>query len=143
MKDDEYYEEYVVEKKEKSLIEELEKFFETNFETIKMYEDMLKEANETNKMLLEIVPKVLGPEGVSVCKFSERVFPGDKVIIIRYDPRTQRIDLSIMGGEQGRPGIKVGVFNSMLRSAIELAESMLDDDGMLSKDGNRTGKIKN
>jgi hypothetical protein len=101
-------------------------------EEINKFNDIIKVANETNQLLMDAMPKVLGPEGASLCRTAERVFPGDKVILIRYSPSTKKAYLTIVPDENGKY-LKLEEFADMTRFAVGMANKMVDDEGRLSK----------
>lgn len=104
--------------------------------------DSLKTATETNQMLLDVVPKVLGPEGATLCRVAEQVIPGDETILIRFSPTTKKVYLSIIPDANGNY-MKIQVFSDLIRKALELARNMTDEDGTLSKNGSIDNKIEN
>lgn len=102
----------------------------------------LKVANETNNKLMEAFPKVLGPEGVALCKISEQIIPGDKVIIMRYSPTTKKVYLSVAADSEGKH-MKLEEFGGLVQKAIGLARDMTDENGRLTKIGSLDKKVEN
>ena len=105
--------------------------------------ETLKMANETNQTLMKALPKVLGPEGAALCKVSEQIIPGDKVIVMRYSPTTKKVYLSVTPDSEGKH-MKLEEFGGLVQKAILLAKEMTDEDGRLTKVGSfDNNKIEN
>ena len=133
-------------KAEAAIMEKEIEFSKKESEYLNRLDEMLKSlkmANETNLTLMEAFPKVLGPEGAALCKISEQIIPGDKVVVMRYSPTTKKVYLSVTPDSEGKH-MKLKEFGGLVQKAIVLAEEMTDEDGRLAKIGSfDDNKIEN
>jgi len=124
-------------KAESAIMEREIEFLKKENEHLKQLEELLKTlklANETNQTLIGALPKVLGPEGAALCKISEQIIPGDKVVVMRYSPTTKKVYLSVTPDSEGNH-MKLEEFGGLVQKAILLAKDMTDENGRLAKTG--------
>jgi len=107
-------------------------------ESIKAIGALLDENTKTIKTLTKAIPKVISREGATLCKLSELVFPDEKVLVLRFSPKTKRITIHVIADKLSHKN-----FENIMDNAKKIGKTMIDEDGMLTVSNHDKSVIEN